>query len=72
MTTTVLIEDLVKIQEKDESVDFVDKIIKRAISGYYHDFKSDLAYPKVQLTIDLQALGLGDLAEKCQAGDYDD
>jgi len=47
-------------------------ILRRAERGYYHDFDSPLATPKVQLVTELRAAGFEDLAQKTIDGAYDD
>lgn len=48
------------------------KIIAKAKKGYYHDFDTPLASPKIQLHIDLLDVNLPDIDQKMQNGDYDD
>ncbi len=47
-------------------------LIDRAKKGYYHDFESPLATPKIELVADLRANGLSILAQKVIDGDYDE
>lgn len=49
-----------------------DEIIQKARAGYYHDFESPYATPKMQLHMDLLAAGLKDIDQQMQNGDYDD
>jgi len=67
-TKTDLVRDL---RSKPYSVDRA-KMECRALDGYYHDFDTQLAYPKVQLVQDLRQLGFEDLAQKTIEGHYDD
>lgn len=50
----------------------IKTIIEKAKRGVYHDFKSDLATPKMQLHFDLLDADLVEIDQKMQAGDYDD
>src|SRR5215211_294032 len=54
--------------------DFVhlDRMIERARSGYYNDWKSPVDFPKVELAMDLQLVGLMDLKRQVINGDFDD
>lgn len=70
--------DLVKdLNEKafktvDPKKGYAIKIMaQRAAMGYYHDFESELAYPKIQLHLDLLEFGFTDLDTKLQKGEYD-
>lgn len=67
-TKKELLEDLWK---KPHSLARME-IITRAKRGYYHDFDTTIATPKVQLVADLNAAGFDDLAQKAMDGDYDD
>ena len=49
----------------------VFRMIIKAKNGYYHDFDSQLATPKMVLHNDLLALGLVEIDKKMQNGDYD-
>jgi hypothetical protein len=49
-----------------------DELIRNALLGRYHDFKSTLDMPKVALVSDLERFGYRDLARKAIRGDYDD
>lgn len=46
-------------------------VMKRVHSGYYSDFSSPVASPKLILADHLKTLGLPDLAAKVYTGDYD-
>lgn len=46
-------------------------LVTQARSGYYHDYRSPLAFPIMQLVHDLQAVGLYELAERAKRGDFD-
>jgi hypothetical protein len=63
-----LIADLMK-KPRDA---FRDQLIANAHAGLYHDFKTTLATPKVQLVSDLTRYGYRDLARKTIRGEYDD
>lgn len=67
-TTQDLVSDL---QTKPRSFTR-DSLIALARNGYYHDFKSELVAPKIQLAIDLMKAGYSDLADQVQQGAYDD
>jgi len=43
----------------------------KARTGYYDDFKSELATPIVQLVRDLQATGKAELANRVMNGEFD-
>lgn len=47
------------------------KIIDRCRSGYYHDFASLEAFPKMEMHKDLLALGLTEIDQRMQDGDFD-
>ncbi len=49
-----------------------DALIALAQVGYYHDFESDVATPKIQCVIDLTKAGFNDLATKVRHGEYDE
>jgi hypothetical protein len=50
-----------------------NELIDKAKSGYYHDFKSELATPKSQLVEDLSYFPeLQDVRESIIDGDYDE
>ena len=66
-TTTLLIEDLKKV----ESTPLVIDIIINAIKGYYHDYTSPLPFPKHILEMDLREAGLDELANDVIKGKYD-
>jgi hypothetical protein len=46
-------------------------IVTRAVGGYYHDYRSPLAFPIIQLVQDLQAVGLTELAGRAKRGEFD-
>ncbi len=50
----------------------VTAILDKAREGYYHDYKSPLAAPKVALLLDLEAAGLHELATRVRAGEFDE
>lgn len=66
-TKTTLVRDL---EGKPESV-LRDRLIARAKAGYFHDFETPLATPKVTLVKELTNLGYDDLAQKVKDGAYD-
>jgi hypothetical protein len=67
-TKTTLIADLLR---KPPSLKR-DGIIARAKQGYYHDYETSLATPKMTLYAELREAGFRDLAVKARDGDYDD
>lgn len=64
---------LFKLAEELESKDAEKyaKIIKRCRNGHYHDFATKVATPKMDMHRDLLEVGLTDIDEKMQNGDYD-
>ena len=46
-------------------------MVIKARSGHYGDYTSTLAFPITQLVADLEAAGLGALADRARAGDFD-
>lgn len=73
MTTTLLIEDLenAKTYNFDIIVE-IDNIIELAKNGTFHDFRSQVATPKILLFEKLRTIGLNEMADKTINGDYDD
>ena len=63
-----LVEDLLRKPRNS----LRDELVKNALAGRYHDFKTTLAAPKVQLVADCQRFGYDDIARKAMRGDYDD
>lgn len=51
---------------------FRDELLVNVRANRYHDFKSDVAMPKVALVQDLLRYGYRDLAHKAMRGEYDD
>lgn len=66
-TKTTLVADL--MTKPDEYMR--DLLIKRARAGYYHDFETPLAMPKVTLVKHLEHANYLDLAQKVKDGAYD-
>lgn len=66
-TKTDLVADLLHKPESKKRTELIDK----AKEGYYHDFETPIATPKVQLVQDLEAAGFIDLAIKVKDGEYD-
>lgn len=60
-------DNLMSSQRKRE----YDVIIRRCRDGSYHDFKSELATPKMQMIADLREAGLDQEAQRVMNGDYD-
>jgi hypothetical protein len=65
--TQALVEDLNK---KPPSV-ARDRILRAALEGHYHDFRSEHVTPKLVLIGHLLQAGFHDLAESGQDGKYD-
>ncbi len=63
---------LVTDLEKQPSSILRDQLIQKARVGYYSDFGSPIAMPKVQLIADLEAAGFEVLVSKVKHGSYDD
>lgn len=53
-------------------LDLKAEVLKRAQRGYYHDYETSIATPKIALDRDLREMGLIDLADKVRNGDYDE
>ena len=49
-----------------------DELLRWAREGRYHDFKSSIPFPKIELVQDLTQYGYDDLARKAKRGEYDD
>ena len=49
-----------------------NEMLKHVEAFEYHDFKSDKAFPKIQLVYDLNLLGYEDLADLAMNGKFDD
>jgi len=67
-----LVKDLESAVIGEEQLLKVKTIIKNAKDGYYHDFDTLIATPKIQLHFDLLDAGLVEIDKKMQNGDYDD
>lgn len=50
----------------------VKYMIAKAKEGYYHDFKSKITTPKLQLIKDLQVVGLDSIANLVMEGEFDE
>lgn len=66
-TTDKLVEDLLRKPPSS----LRSELVRNAMMGRYHDFKSTLAAPKVQLVADLQRYGYDDLARRAMRGEYE-
>ena len=66
-TKTLLIDDLKKVKSTPLIID----IMINASTGYYHDYKSPLPFPKHVLEMDLREAGLDDMADDVVDGKYD-
>ena len=71
-TKIELVQDLENTAIGNEQHSKVRAIIEKAESGYYHDFDTPIATPKIQLHTDLLDAGLVEIDKKMQDGDYDD
>jgi len=75
-TKTTLVKDLHKALRDenltDSQIEQVDDIIVKAKEGHYHDSESELPAPKAQLIEDLQEVGLEEIAQRVEDGDYDE
>ena len=74
-TTKELAEKLQEIWVTETDAvkrDDLKTMIEKAQAGYYHDFKSPIAFPKMKLTKDLYRLDLQTLAQEVQEGLYDE
>ena len=71
-TKIELVDDLNKSIISNEMFPKVKEIIEKARRGYYHDFDTPIATPKIQLHLDLLDAGLTEIDKKMQNGDYDD
>jgi hypothetical protein len=47
------------------------KIIERCRNGHYHDFATKVASPKMEMHADLLTVGLTDVDERMQDGEFD-
>lgn len=71
-TKTDLVRDLENSVISNEMHPKVRAIIEKAKDGFYHDFDTLIATPKMQLHLDLLDAGLNQIDQKMQNGDYDD
>lgn len=64
---------LFKLADELESQDSTKyaKIIKRCRNGYYHDFATKIAAPKMEMHVDLLEAGLTDVDNRMQDGEFD-
>jgi hypothetical protein len=64
---------LFALADKLEAIDPVKYalIIKRCRSGHYHDFATQSPTPKMDMHTDLLAVGLSDIDQQMQDGDFD-
>lgn len=67
-TMDKLVEDLLRKPENS----LRDELIKNALAGRYHDYKTTLEGPKVALVEDCRRYGYDDIARKAMRGEYDD
>lgn len=68
-TTDKLVEDLLR----KPPCSLREELVRNALAGHYHDYKSDDgAAPKVALITDLARFGYADLARRAARGEYDD
>lgn len=74
-TKKELVQELFKIIKADgghPQAYLIGNIAAQAQKGYYHDFESPLATPKIQLVSDLRGVGLQDLAKRVIDGEFDE
>ncbi|MBI4009140.1 hypothetical protein HY357_02815 [Candidatus Roizmanbacteria bacterium] len=77
-TKIELVEVLDEFLSKDDpvvsNIDHikVQAIIVKAQGGYYHDFESKVAFPKMTLIKELQEAGLFEIAERTAQGEFDE
>lgn len=64
-------ELVLDLQRKPQSL-VRDRLIGRALAGFYHDFDSNLPGPKITLIAELRSAGYADLEQNVMNGDYDD
>ena len=70
MTTN---EDLVKILHERNTGRQYDALIKLAARNHYHDYKSDVAAPKMELVEDLSNFPeLNDISQMVMRGEFDE
>jgi hypothetical protein len=50
----------------------IERILDKAKTGYYHDYKSPINFPKLQLVDDLVGAGLEELADIVMRGEFDE
>lgn len=59
-----------KLAEELEAVGLIQMAAKARV-GYYSDFDSTIAFPKITLVEELNALGQKELADRVVAGEFD-
>ena len=66
----------IKVQGKtvlrEDQLARIENIASRAREGFYHDFKSPLATPKLALVSALNGAGLRAIATEVEEGKYDE
>jgi hypothetical protein len=67
-TMNGLVEDLLRKPPSS----LRDELVRNALVGRYHDFKSSLSLPKMALVEDLTRFDFRDLARRAMRGEYDD
>lgn len=66
-------KELVALLKKRNYDGQYDDLIEKAAKGYFHDFKSDLATPKMALAAELEKFPeLADIRKAVMDGEYDD
>jgi hypothetical protein len=48
------------------------RVIESAKNGEYHDIRSKSAHPKLDLTIELRTMGLTELADMVERGEFNE
>lgn len=72
MTDTPSFANAVKTEATAKSVTVPQDFFDKCKRGHYHDFKSSLATPKLQLINDLEAMGLSETAARVLQGHFDE
>jgi hypothetical protein len=66
-------QKLFKLANDLEAIDPIKykQIIQRCRNGHYHDFATKVATPKMEMHVDLLAVGLTDVDKRMQDGEFD-
>ena len=63
---------LVELLEQKPQDEWRDEIIRKAKEGIYHDYRSPLAAPKIELVSDLERAQYYDLSTQVKLGKFDE